>query len=107
MVATQTAVRRSAPEDTLEDGLEDALVMSGHMEVLASAGEWDQVEEIAIRLRDVVMNVPADKRRNIILEVQRRTEIVADQARRARQKVTGKIHELRKGQAAKKAYELS
>ena len=107
MVATQTVVHRSASEGAHEDALEEALVMSGQMELLASAGEWGQVEEIAIRLRDVVKNVPEDKRRRIIVEVQRRTGIVADQARQARQEVTSKIHELRIGQAAKKAYELS
>lgn len=99
MVAAQATVEQSASTIALE--------LSAQMEVLASYGDWDQVEELAVRLRAVVMNVPENERRSVIKAVQRHTEKVTDQARQARQDVTGKIHELRKGQAAKKAYELA
>ena len=99
MVASQAAVKQSASTIAIE--------MSAQMEVLASYGDWDQVEELAVRLRAAVMDVPENQRRNVIKAVQRHTDKVAEQARQARQDVTGKIHELRKGQAAKKAYELA
>lgn len=99
MVASQAVVKQSASTIAIE--------MSAQMEVLASYGDWDQVEELAVRLRAAVMDVPENERRNVIKAVQRHTDKVADLARQARQDVTGRIHELRKGQAAKKAYELA
>jgi len=98
MVASQAAITESAATIALE--------MAEHMETLAAAGEWDQIEDIVARVRGVVMNVPENERRAIIQSVQRSAERVADEARMARQDVTGKISELRRGQAAKKAYEL-
>jgi len=82
------------------------LQLSEEMEALATAGEWEQIEDVAVRLRAAVMNVPEAERRSVLLAVQRSTEKVAAGARQARQTVTGKISELRLGQVAKKAYEL-
>lgn len=98
MVASQAAIAESAASIALE--------MAEHMEVLATAGEWDQIEDIAMRLRGVVMNVPEAERRAVMLTVQRSAERVAAKAKSARLEITGKIAELRRGQAAKKAYEL-
>ena len=83
-----------------------ALEMAEHMKALAAAGDWDEVEDTSVRLRRAVMNVPEADRRGVILAVQRSTDIVATEARKAHQTVTGKISELRRGQAAKRAYEL-
>jgi len=99
MVAAQAAVKKSASTTALE--------MSEHMKELAAAGDWNRIEEILVSLRAAVLDVPEDERRKTIIELQRCASMIADQARHARQDVTGKIHELRKGQAAKKAYELS
>jgi hypothetical protein len=82
------------------------LQLSEEMEALAAAGEWERIEDIAVRLRAAVMNVPEAERQPVLLAVQRSTENVAAGARQARQTVTGKISELRLGQVAKKAYEL-
>jgi hypothetical protein len=76
------------------------------MEALAAAGDWDEVEDVAVRLRRAVMDVPEASRRPAVLAVQRSIEKVAAGAKEARQTVTGKISELRRGQVAKKAYEL-
>lgn len=98
MVASQARLAET-PESVV-------LQLSEHMEALASAGDWDEVEDIAVRLRSAVLNVPEADRRPIVLAVKRSTEKVSAEAQKARQTVTGKISELRRGQAAKKAYEL-
>ena len=76
------------------------------MEELAAAGDWDEVEDLAVRLRSALLEVPEAERRSVLLAVQRSTEKVTAGARSARETVTGKISELRLGQVAKKAYEL-
>lgn len=98
MVASRAAIAESATQVALE--------MAEHMEMLAAAGEWDHIEDIVIRLRGVVMNVPEAERREVMLAVRRSTEQVEAAANAARQAITGKMSELRRGQAAKKAYEL-
>ncbi len=98
MVASRAAMTESAAKVALE--------MAEHMETLAAAGEWEQVEDIVIRLRGIVTSVPEEERRDVLLAVQRSTEHVEAQARSARQSITGRMSELRRGQAAKKAYEL-
>lgn len=98
-MAANQAVLTETPESIV-------LEMSEHMEALAIAGEWDDIEDIAVRLRSAIMNVPEADRRPILIAVQRSTQKVAAEAQKARQTVTGKISELRRGQAAKKAYEL-
>jgi len=98
MVASQAAISES-PESVV-------LAMSKRMETLAAAGDWDDVEDIAMRLRSALLEVPEASRRPLLLVVQRSTEKVAEGAETARQTVSGKIKELRLGQVAKKAYEL-
>ncbi|MDH3615283.1 MAG: hypothetical protein OEQ90_02305 [Gammaproteobacteria bacterium] len=98
MVASHAAMRET-PESRV-------LALSEHMEALAAAGDWDEVEDITVRLRRAVMEVPEARRRRVVLAVQRSIEKVAAGAKQARQTVTGKISELRRGQVAKKAYEL-
>ena len=98
MVASHAALKETAATVALE--------MAEHMEMLAEAGEWDQIEDIAVRLRGVVMNVPESERRPVLQKVRQSTELVEARAMEARHEVTSKIYELRRGQAAKKAYEL-
>jgi len=98
MVANQAAIGET-PESKV-------LALSEHMEALAAAGDWDEVEDTAVRLRRAVMDVPEASRRPVVLAAQRSIEKVAAAAKNARRTVTGKISELRRGQVAKKAYEL-
>ena len=98
MVASQAAISETPESVVLE--------MSKRMETLAAAGDWDDVEDIAVRLRSALLEVPEANRRTLLLAVQRSTEKVAEGAKIARQTVSGKIKELRLGQVAKKAYEL-
>lgn len=98
MAASQVSVDESTVSIALE--------MSQRIEALADAGEWDQIEDVVIRLRAAVTAVPPTERRAVILAVRRSTEKVAAGAKQARQNVSGKLSELRRGQVAKKAYEL-
>ena len=98
MVASQ-AMMTESPEAV-------ALEMSAHIVELAEAGDWAEVESIAVRLRAAVMNVPEAGRRSVLLAVQRSMEVVTELANSARHDVTGRLSALRRGQAATKAYEL-
>ena len=82
------------------------LEMAEQMEALAAEGEWERIEDIAVRLRAAVLGVPEPQRRSLLIAVQRSTDRVVAGARQARQAVSGKLSELRRGQVAKKAYEL-
>ena len=84
-----------------------ALQLSERMQELAGAGEWDEVESLSIELRRAVMAVAEADRRPLLLALQRSTAALEADAKAAREDVGGKISELRRGQVAKKAYELS
>lgn len=98
MVASP-AVMQETPETVV-------LEMAQHMQTLAANGDWEEVENLAVRLRTAVMNVPEGQRRNAIIAVQRATEEVAAEAATAQRDVTGRLRALRRGQKATKAYEL-
>ena len=98
MVASQAALADNAKTIALE--------MAEHIETLAKAGEWDEVEDMVVRLRSIIMQVPEAERRAVIVKIQQSIDTVSAAARDARQDVTSKVTELRRGQAAKKAYEL-
>lgn len=98
MVASQAALEESPQSIVLR--------LSEQMEQLAAAGDWEPIEEILSRLPGIILAVPEAERRPVLLAVQRSTEKVSGGAQQARETVTGKISELRRGQVAKKAYEL-
>lgn len=98
MVASQAALK--------DNRVAVVLQMTGQMEALADSGEWERIEEISLRVRAAVMEVPEAERRALLLAVQRSMDKVTAGAREARQTVSDKIAELKRGQAAKKAYEL-
>ena len=98
MVASQAVLAESHADVALE--------LVEQMEALAAAGEWEHIEDVAIRLRGAVMEVPESERGPVLVAAQHGIEKVAAEARRARRSITGEMQELRKGQAAKKAYEL-
>ncbi len=78
--------------------------MTSSMESFAAAGDWERVEEIAVRLRHAVMDVPETERRNALLDAQRSMEQVQSLALEAKGDVTGKLKVLRRGQSAARAY---
>ncbi len=98
MVASQAVLAESPAHVALE--------LLAQMEALAEAGEWEHIEDVAIRLRGAVMDIPESERGPVLVAAQGCIEKVAADARTARRNITGEMHEIRKGQAAKKAYEL-
>jgi len=98
MVASQ-AVLAESPAQV-------ALALVEQMEAFAETGEWDHIEDVAIRLRGAVMDIPETERGPVLIAAQRGIEKVEAEAHKARRAITGEMHELRKGQAARKAYEL-
>ena len=97
-MAGQQAFTEQSPVETVE-------ALAESMEAMAEQGEWERVEDIAVRLRAAVMQVPEYERRSLLLAVRHRTEKVHAAAQAARDKVTAKISELRRGRDAAKAYE--
>lgn len=98
MAATSAALR--------EDPGAEALEMVEQMRALADAGDWVEVESLAVRLRGAVMQVPEARRRDVLVAVQRATKEIADKAEEARSDVTDRLSALRLGQRAAKAYEM-
>ena len=96
MVASQ-AVMEQQPDAIASE-------MSASMEAHAATGDWEQVEEIAARLRVAVMQVPEHKRRDTVLAVRRSMEKVQALAQDARNEVTGKLSAIRRGKDATAAY---
>lgn len=78
--------------------------MTQHLVTLARDGEWDEVESLTVRLRSAVMNIPEDRRREAIHEVQCVTEKVMAEAEIAHRHLADRLSGLRRGQLATRAY---
>ena len=98
MAATPAALRDQSGVEALE--------IVERMRTLADAGDWDEIESLAVRLRSAVLQVPEAQRRDVLIAVQRATTEVTDKAEGARSDVTDRLSALRLGQKATKAYEL-
>ena len=96
MVASQAAMRER-PESVV---LEMAASMAKH----ADAGDWDRVEELAVRLRSAILEVPENRRRNVVFDVQRRLQHVNEMAEKHRSDIADRLSVVRRGQHAAKAY---
>lgn len=98
MVASQ-AVMTETPESVVRE-------MSEHMEMLADAGDWLEVESLVVRLRSALLNVPEAERHILLQLVRRSTDRIAMQANTAKKDVTGRISSIRRGREATEAYGL-
>ena len=96
MVASQAAVQER-PEAV-------ALEMAASMEQHAKEGDWDRVEELVVRIRSAVMQVPEDQRRDVLLNVQRHLQHINDMAEKDRGDVADRLSVIRRGQHAARAY---
>ena len=96
MVASEQAVQQD-PQGV-------AAEMTASMEALARHGEWDRVEEMAVRIRSIVMQVPEADRRETLLAVGQVIERVQSLANDARGDITEKLSAIRRGQDATAAY---
>jgi len=81
-----------------------ALQLCENMRTLASTGDWQKVEEFAIKLRTAVLKVPESERRETILAIRRSTDKVQALAMRERSAIAGKLSALHRGRDATRAY---
>jgi len=95
------------PTDMDSVAADSPLELTARMEALAEDGEWAEIAALSVRLRDSVARVQADKRRDILLAVQRSTDTIHTIASRARNDVQGQLSSLRRGRDAAKAYGLT
>ncbi len=98
-MAAGSAERTQTPETIVRE-------MSEHLEELAAAGEWQDVERLIGQLHSVLLSVPEYERRPLVVVVQRSVEAVGENVRAARDDVAGRISTLRRGQRAAKAYKM-
>lgn len=96
MVASQ-ATMQQRPEAV-------ALEMAAKIEEHAGAGDWEQVEELVVRIRSIVMQVPENRRRDVLLNVQRHVQHVNDMATKQRGDLADRLTVIRRGRHAAKAY---
>lgn len=82
------------------------LEMSEHMNTLATAGDWDEIERLAIRLRRAFADVPERRRRELMATLQFRLTSITDEVKKARKEVSRELVQLRRGRLAARAYDL-
>ena len=97
-MAGNHAIQEQSPAEAVQE-------MAEAMEAMAMQGEWERVEDFAVRLRGAVMQVPEHERRSLLLAVRHITEKVHAAAENAREEVTDKLSSIRRGRDAAKAYE--
>lgn len=97
MVASQ-AVMSETPGTIVRE-------MSEHIEMLVTEGDWPEVENMLVRLRGALLNVPEAERHELLEVVQRSTEKVALEAERARAELASRLSTLHRGRRATTAYE--
>ena len=81
-----------------------ALEMATAMQAHAAAGEWDLVDELAVRIRTAISRVPERRRRDVILAVERHLEQVQSRVQNSRQEIADQLSAIRRGQDATRAY---
>ena len=97
-----------ASQEVREKGAEDRVAeLLARMESCASAGEWERVESLAIRIRNAVMQVPEDKRRDVMLATRRCLMQVQSLAKSAHHETAEKLTAIRRGKQVTRAYAAS
>lgn len=84
-----------------------ALQMTDRMERLATNAEWDKVEQLAVRIKNTLLEIPQGDRRASVLSANNSLERVQTLVLASRHDVTDKLSELRRGRAATAAYDQS
>lgn len=74
------------------------------MESLADSGEWSRVEQLALRLKALVLEVPENERQALISSISHCLERLQIKVLVSRGEVTDKLSEIRRGRAATRAY---
>lgn len=96
MVAGQAVVQHG------RDG--DISKMLADMEAYAASGDWEKIEELTVKLRAAILEVPEKDRRELLQAAQRSMELVQTIAQGAKNDLTRKLSSIRRGRDATKAY---
>ncbi|HNP64367.1 MAG TPA: hypothetical protein PKH39_10580 [Woeseiaceae bacterium] len=96
MAANQASVN-ARPADLAMD-------IVARMESLADSGEWSRIEQLAARLRNVLLEIPIDERQAAIVSIGHCLERLQIKVLVSRGEVAEKLSEIRRGQVATRAY---
>ena len=96
MVAHQTSVE-SRPADTVIETV-------ARMEASVASGDWARVEQLAVRLRHIVIEVPESERQAVIVSVGRCLDRLQTKVLQSRGEVGDKLSDIRRGRVANRAY---
>lgn len=89
---------------TADRHVTDVLDMTMQMEAFAADGEWQQVEELAEKLKNAVLAVPRARRRAVVVAARRSMNNVRTLAEQERASVADKLSQIHRGRDATRAY---
>ncbi len=81
-----------------------AIDMMARMESLAESGDWNRVEQLAVRLRNTILEIPQAERRASIISIGHCLERLQIKVLVSRGEVTEKLSDIRRGRVATRAY---
>lgn len=96
MVAHQASIE-SRPADL-------AMETVARMEAFGASGEWGRVDQLAVRLRHIVLEVPEVEREAVIVSISHCLERLQIKVLAARGEVSEKLTDIRRGRVANRAY---
>ena len=80
------------------------LKMLAEMEAHATCGDWETVEELTVKLKAAVLDVPESQQRETLQAAQRSMEQIQTMAHDAKSDLAGKLSSIRRGKDATRAY---
>ena len=81
-----------------------AMDVVARMEALAESGDWSRVEQLAVRLRHTVLEIPENQRQATIASIGHCLERLQIKVLGSRGEVTEKLSDIRRGRVATRAY---
>jgi hypothetical protein len=97
IMAANQATISARPADVAMDTI-------ARMEALAASGEWSRIEQLAVRLRNAILEIPEDERQATIVSVGHCLERLQIKVLVSRGEVTEKLSDIRRGRVATRAY---
>ncbi len=96
MVANQASIE-SRPADT-------AIETVARMEASVASGDWVRAEQLAVRLRHIVIEVPESERQAVIVSVGHCLDRLQTKVLQSRGEASEKLTDIRRGRVANRAY---
>lgn len=83
---------------------EVALELIDSMQILLQNAEWQRIEKLVLRVRNVVLELPEDERLPILTAMNNCIERVRSEALVSRANIKDKLSEIQRGRVATQAY---